>query len=319
MNFGLMTHERGYQISCDDALLTIGTALSGIVFAKRHWELANNSEFSHHRLGHRLIAILEVIPLFGAVAGLIERIVVFVLEKLYKKENSTTKELSSPLQIKNNRKRVELATPSQIQDIPIGQVPPITMISADSFNLQSFNYHEFEVNYHVYNKFNLMKASAWKDLNSDNSVTVGLDQFYIHSPENPPLLLKTFGLGPCIGLILFHSQTKKTLLAHCFCSNPTLDHNLNKLLSQFADEKNPLAESRAILLGGRNNVQQSIDIANILISNLKNNSVKLETTYLFPQIINKKYTFTPFCSFDPETGSVTIHYNIFEQGKLKIS
>lgn len=71
MHYSLSNHERTYQLSWKESLLATGT-LSGIPYAKRHWELSNQD--SSHRLGHRIIAILEAIPIFGALAALIERI-----------------------------------------------------------------------------------------------------------------------------------------------------------------------------------------------------------------------------------------------------
>ena len=74
MSFGLTLHARGYGISCDDCLLSFATLLSAVPYANRHWDLSNRSLTGMSRLGHRVIAILQAIPVAGLVFALIERI-----------------------------------------------------------------------------------------------------------------------------------------------------------------------------------------------------------------------------------------------------
>jgi O-acetyl-ADP-ribose deacetylase (regulator of RNase III) len=81
MSLSLETHTRAYGLSCNDCLLSLATGLSGAPYAKRHWELSHTSE---HVWGHRIIAVLEAIPLFGALIGMIERIIVLVQNVLLK-------------------------------------------------------------------------------------------------------------------------------------------------------------------------------------------------------------------------------------------
>ncbi len=63
MDYSLLTHNKGYQFSYSDALYTTLTGFSGTTFASRHWEL-----------GHRVIALVEYMPLLGGVVALLERI-----------------------------------------------------------------------------------------------------------------------------------------------------------------------------------------------------------------------------------------------------
>ena len=72
MNYLLLTHERAYNLSFEDGLLSAATLLSGAPYAKRHWELSNRSEA--HCLGHRIIAVLQALPVIGLLFCLIERI-----------------------------------------------------------------------------------------------------------------------------------------------------------------------------------------------------------------------------------------------------
>lgn len=55
--------------------------LSGAFYAEQHWRAAN--EDSAHALGHRVIAIIEYIPVLGAIAALIERIFFWISETCF--------------------------------------------------------------------------------------------------------------------------------------------------------------------------------------------------------------------------------------------
>jgi hypothetical protein len=77
MNYLLSNHERAYNLSFQDGLLSVGTLLSGAPYAQRHWELSNRS--AEHCLGHRIIAVLQMIPVIGLLFCLIERIAAWFL------------------------------------------------------------------------------------------------------------------------------------------------------------------------------------------------------------------------------------------------
>lgn len=65
-----------YSVTASSALVSICTGLTGAQYARRHWQLSNI--YHEHCLGHRVIAILEAIPVLGALAALIERIVAYI-------------------------------------------------------------------------------------------------------------------------------------------------------------------------------------------------------------------------------------------------
>jgi len=77
MNYLLSNHERAYNLSLNDGLLSVCTIFSGAPYAARHWDLSNRSP--QHCLGHRVIAILQAIPVLGLLFSLIERIAAWFL------------------------------------------------------------------------------------------------------------------------------------------------------------------------------------------------------------------------------------------------
>jgi serine/threonine protein phosphatase PrpC len=72
LNYSLADHPQGYDVKWYDFL----PGLMHSPYAARHLDLANTN--ISHRLGHRLIAALEFIPVLGFLASLIERIVIAV-------------------------------------------------------------------------------------------------------------------------------------------------------------------------------------------------------------------------------------------------
>ncbi|BBI17372.1 hypothetical protein [Neochlamydia sp. S13] len=83
MPYHLTNHPRKYDLSYKDIGLSLITGLSGAPYASRHWQLSNYAK-AKHCLGHRLIACIESIPFAGALAAILERIIVFIQEKLVK-------------------------------------------------------------------------------------------------------------------------------------------------------------------------------------------------------------------------------------------
>jgi hypothetical protein len=81
MHCTLDLHFEKYSLSLCERTLAIGT-LSGAPYALRHYQLSKTSNFSHC-LGHRIICALEFIPILGALAALIERIVVWIYNKCF--------------------------------------------------------------------------------------------------------------------------------------------------------------------------------------------------------------------------------------------
>lgn len=79
MSCSLGLHANQYNLSPRDIFISTCTGLSGVPYAIRHWELSqtHGSEIS---LGHRIIAVLECLPLIGGITALLERIAVFVYD-----------------------------------------------------------------------------------------------------------------------------------------------------------------------------------------------------------------------------------------------
>lgn len=74
MNYLLFSHEKSYHLAASEMLPGL-LSLSAIPYAYRHLELAQASP--QHCLGHRVIAVLECIPVAGLLFAVIERIVAY--------------------------------------------------------------------------------------------------------------------------------------------------------------------------------------------------------------------------------------------------
>lgn len=74
-SYGLSWHPQGYSFTMEDLHASLCNFVSGAPYASRHWQLGNNPYHLEYRWGHRLIAVVESLPVLGAVAALIERIV----------------------------------------------------------------------------------------------------------------------------------------------------------------------------------------------------------------------------------------------------
>lgn len=75
MDYTLLDHSKSYRFSFLDGFLSVATGISGAPYAQRHWELSQQCS-SNKVWGHRIIAVLEYIPVLGALAALIERMTV---------------------------------------------------------------------------------------------------------------------------------------------------------------------------------------------------------------------------------------------------
>ncbi|CDZ76788.1 hypothetical protein BN59_01064 [Legionella massiliensis] len=184
-------------------------------------------------------------------------------------------------------------------------------IKPDTFDETTFFYNEFSVSYDLYDSERQFQRSA------TSSVVVNVDEYLITTPSSEDATLETSGLGPCIGLILYHPTTKKTLMAHCYFDNPALEKSLEKMLQEFSTDNIDLEETQAILWGGNKENQASIDTATTLINGLKKSNTQLNTLCLFPQLIG--YQFTPLSLFNCNTGVLAIDYLLFNYPELKKS
>lgn len=73
MNYSLVDHNLGYQISSKDILFSAAMGFSGATFAVRHHQLSLLEE--NPSFGHRLICLAEFVPLIGFVVAIVEKVV----------------------------------------------------------------------------------------------------------------------------------------------------------------------------------------------------------------------------------------------------
>lgn len=67
---------KNYELGALDIGLCLITGLTCAPYAKRHWTMSN--ENSNYSLGHKLIAVLECVPIIGGIIGLVERIIIYI-------------------------------------------------------------------------------------------------------------------------------------------------------------------------------------------------------------------------------------------------
>ncbi len=82
MNYSLENHPRAYHLSFTEGL---SFALTGSVYSERHWQLSQICD-QKHVWGHRVVAVLEAMPIIGQLAALLERFVVFIFSHCFKKQ-----------------------------------------------------------------------------------------------------------------------------------------------------------------------------------------------------------------------------------------
>lgn len=74
-NYLLTAHERGYALSIQECLTFAFTA----PYAERHLELSQTG-CEAYRFGHKILAVIERVPIVGLLASLMERIVAFTIQ-----------------------------------------------------------------------------------------------------------------------------------------------------------------------------------------------------------------------------------------------
>lgn len=132
MNYLLSNHERAYNLSFNEGLLALGTGLSAAPYAVRHWELSNRS--AEHCLGHRIIAVLQAIPVIGLLFALIERVVSWFLR--------TAPLVVAPQQIANELiQKVNLQNARQY-DMPGNQPAACTFHAVSAMREISTNFEQ---------------------------------------------------------------------------------------------------------------------------------------------------------------------------------
>lgn len=70
MSYALTNHPKAYSLSGEEACLIFGSGFTNIPYARRHQELSNTDPAN--RLGHRVVAALESIPIVGGIASSME-------------------------------------------------------------------------------------------------------------------------------------------------------------------------------------------------------------------------------------------------------
>nr|NGX38090.1 hypothetical protein [Chlamydiota bacterium] len=130
MNYSLIDHTRGYQFTSSDAFYSLATGLSGVPFAKRHYHLSNTD--TPLWFAHRMIALIEFLPLLGGLVALVERAMYFgsayypridsgrayspvAPGRAYSPVPWRKEPLSSTAALAEMRKRMELVSPEDYQ------------------------------------------------------------------------------------------------------------------------------------------------------------------------------------------------------------
>lgn len=109
MDLFLHDHEHGYHLTKNER---ISLYVSGIPYAKRHWDLARKTG----KLGHYAIALIEFFPLIGAIAAHIEK------KAAEKFKMMSAKDLPQ-----------SVAKPSELSQKPIGvESKPLVKLMPDS-------------------------------------------------------------------------------------------------------------------------------------------------------------------------------------------
>lgn len=75
LNCGLLMHPQGYHLTCIESV----QLLFHSPYARRHWAMSKAAP--RYSLGHKVIAILEGIPVLGGLASLIEKIIVYLTNR----------------------------------------------------------------------------------------------------------------------------------------------------------------------------------------------------------------------------------------------
>lgn len=117
MGYSLESHARQFRLSFDDCLFSAFTGFSGAPYVQRHIELSNEDGCTHV-WGHRVIALLEAIPIFGGALALIERVSCMLYEitqtifpslegRANPQKSLTSIDISMKKMWKNTRKAIE--------------------------------------------------------------------------------------------------------------------------------------------------------------------------------------------------------------------
>ncbi len=129
----LNLHSRKYNISAKDSALLILTGFTGAPYAKRHWDLAKNSS-TPNRLGHRLIAAAECVPILGGVIAGIERAVDAIKQRGKKESIPPSTPKAKQLSIPSAGSILETPHSSVVEDVAIDENDPAHMAALKTNN-----------------------------------------------------------------------------------------------------------------------------------------------------------------------------------------
>lgn len=118
MNYTLTNTPNGYNLSIYDVLASLASGLSGIPYAKKHWDLSNHCN-PQYRLGHKMISCVQAIPVLGALAAISERITVYIYNHFFNNKPTTTKEKPFTPDIEKAAKSVKMMHPKEIPNISV--------------------------------------------------------------------------------------------------------------------------------------------------------------------------------------------------------
>lgn len=145
MNYSLIDHNRGYQITSKDALFSMLTAFSGAPYAMRHHQLAKMENAP--RWGHRLIGLAEFIPILGLLIALVERVVYALLGLGY----SSVPWREKPLSIAEASKEMKVNALKAVDQhfTPKGVYPSIKKVADEIFGLGPKQETPLQFSHHV--------------------------------------------------------------------------------------------------------------------------------------------------------------------------
>jgi inorganic pyrophosphatase/exopolyphosphatase len=117
-DFTLAKHGRTYQLSCQDKGISGVILLTASPYSFRHFDCAKEYKAgSFPNISHKVIAVVEAIPVVGALCGLIERIAHFVHQRFFPQPtdqspapnatSSDSKEASSTASNQSTEKSIE--------------------------------------------------------------------------------------------------------------------------------------------------------------------------------------------------------------------
>lgn len=134
--FSLQNHTKQYSFSCYDFKLTAVTGFSGIAYGSRHWQLAKTLEETQGscKLCHRVIAVIECIPVLGAVAALIERVVFAIWQRCRSTDEQKPQTTPQPPATEEEQPVpepvVEQVQQQPVQHRPLGQIASLEQAQA---------------------------------------------------------------------------------------------------------------------------------------------------------------------------------------------